>query len=388
MSSPSLLISRDDLRDQEYFNYSAIDQYWQDKGMTEDSLRILYKIGITTAVVIFIGLLCLYYATYLTRKKMSLAKHLGVEQRTGWETFCQNFELGQSPTINFVSSCLITNDRVFIVMRLILAVWSLTVTLFTFAGARSIILGLYYPLAMIITVHINRKRHLIVEGFGSKMSFLNKLCEWLFFLQIPWQLFMSVVWWTQWFGTCRYRDMVKPFNRPRAVLFQEEFCPFLFFLTEMIWFDTNFDLSSCLHALCFISGVILQFMWNAFKKNGGTANPQLTSHAKENPAAAIWQLFMNLFLYPGFCIPVAVFSRTKIWIFTKIPVMRERLQIRTECIEIFRKRRALNKFLPKETVEERKSVGRSSYSSIGRKSMNRDQKMETAMRNTYSRSRR
>ncbi|CBY19905.1 unnamed protein product [Oikopleura dioica] len=91
MSTPSLLINKDDLREQEYFNYSAIDQYWHDKGMTEESLRIQYKIALTIAVLVFIGLLCLYYATYSTRKKMSLAKHLGVEQKTCWETFCQNF---------------------------------------------------------------------------------------------------------------------------------------------------------------------------------------------------------------------------------------------------------------------------------------------------------
>ncbi|CBY19904.1 unnamed protein product [Oikopleura dioica] len=137
----------------------------------------------------------------------------------------------------------------------------------------------------------------------------------------------------------------------------------------MIWFDqdTNFDLSSCLHSLCLISGLTLQFIWNAFKKDGGSANPQLLSDVKENPAASIMKLFMIFFLYPGFGIPVAIFNK---------------------CIEIFRKRKALNKFLPKETVVERKSGVRSSYSSIGRKSMNRDQKMETAMRNTYSRSRR
>jgi len=48
MSTPSLLINKDDLREQEYFNYSAIDQYWHDKGMTEESLRIQYKIALTS----------------------------------------------------------------------------------------------------------------------------------------------------------------------------------------------------------------------------------------------------------------------------------------------------------------------------------------------------
>ena len=43
MSAPSI-INRDDLREQEYFNYSAIDEYWQERGYTEDYLRIQYKL--------------------------------------------------------------------------------------------------------------------------------------------------------------------------------------------------------------------------------------------------------------------------------------------------------------------------------------------------------
>ena len=43
MSAP-LTISKDDLRDQENFNYSAIDLYWQEQGYTEDGLRSQYNI--------------------------------------------------------------------------------------------------------------------------------------------------------------------------------------------------------------------------------------------------------------------------------------------------------------------------------------------------------
>ena len=43
MSAP-LVINKDDLRAQEFFNFSAIDQYWQDRGYTEDYLRIQYKL--------------------------------------------------------------------------------------------------------------------------------------------------------------------------------------------------------------------------------------------------------------------------------------------------------------------------------------------------------
>jgi hypothetical protein len=34
---------------------------------------------------------------------------------------------------------------------------------------------------------MNLKRHLIVEGFGLKMQFLNKLLQWLFSLQVSLQ---------------------------------------------------------------------------------------------------------------------------------------------------------------------------------------------------------
>ena len=43
MSAP-LTISRDELREQENYNYSAIDQYWQDQGYTEDHIKSQYKL--------------------------------------------------------------------------------------------------------------------------------------------------------------------------------------------------------------------------------------------------------------------------------------------------------------------------------------------------------
>jgi len=104
------------------------------------------------------------------------------------------------------------------------------------------------------------KRTIIVEGFGSKMQFFNKLLQWLFSLQVgflqknyfdvfllldltllfktPFRVYMAIMWWTQFFGHNRYRDMMKPNDIPRSALFQAEFCPMLFLLTEMLWFDT------------------------------------------------------------------------------------------------------------------------------------------------------
>jgi hypothetical protein len=105
---------------------------------------------------------------------------------------------------------------------------------------------------------------------------------------------------------------------------------------------------------------------------------------KENPAGSAWQFWWILFLYPLSGLPIVLFTKAKMWIFTKIPVIRERLEIRTQCIAIFRKRGILNKFLPKNKVEGRKSAGKASYLMIGRTSFNRE---ETMMRNTFSRTR-
>jgi len=103
----------------------------------------------------------LYFSTWLWRKKIGLAKLLGEEKMNGWEKFCTEFKLGQTPAINFVSSCLVTNDRVFITLRIILALWSLLITIFTWAGSRSVFFGTYYPLATIITIYVNRHRQMV-----------------------------------------------------------------------------------------------------------------------------------------------------------------------------------------------------------------------------------
>lgn len=172
MSAP-LTISKDDLREEVNFNYSAIDQYWQDQGYTEDILRSQYTILVfgnsfqsfyvsKWLEVAFLNLFCglaLYLASWLSRKKINALKLLGDKSMNRWETFCQGFKLGQAPAINFVSSCLITNDRVFITLRVILAVWSLVITIYTWAGNRSIFFGSYYPLATIITIYVSRQRN-------------------------------------------------------------------------------------------------------------------------------------------------------------------------------------------------------------------------------------
>jgi len=135
----------------------------------------------------FIG----YYVMARSRKSLSLKKQLGEEPLTYWEIFCEGTKLGTEPAINFVGSCLVTNDRVFIIIRIVMALWSLTLTILGWAGARSIIFGSYFPLATIITIYVSRHRHLIVEGFGSKMQFVNKILSYFFCIQV--QLFQSYV---------------------------------------------------------------------------------------------------------------------------------------------------------------------------------------------------
>ncbi|CBY17798.1 unnamed protein product [Oikopleura dioica] len=293
MSVP-FTISKDDLRDQENFNYSAIDQYWQDKGYTEEFLRSQYSLALFFASLNFCVAIGLYFSTWLSRKKISLAKLLGEEKMNGWEKFCTEFKLGQTPAINFVSSCLVTNDRVFITLRVVLAIWSMVITLFTWAGTRSIFFGSYYPVATLITIHVSRHRHLIVEGFGSKMQFLNKLLQWLFCLQTPFRIFMALSWWTGFFGLARYRDMMKTVDLPRSILFQSEFCPLIYDRALILWLSSHFK-----------------------------------PHVKEAPAASVPQMWMIIYGYPLCGLLMVIIYRTKMWIFSKTPVIKERLEIRT-----------------------------------------------------------
>ncbi|CBY10813.1 unnamed protein product [Oikopleura dioica] len=96
------------------------------------------------------------------------------------------------------------------------------------------------------------------------------------------------------------------------------------------------------------------------------------------PAASVPQFWLSLYAYPLCGIPLVIFYRTKMWIFSKTPVIKERLEIRTKCVAIFKKRQILNRFLSKDKLEGRKSSLRGTYSTIGRSSMNR----QTTMRKT------
>ena len=113
-------------------------------------------------VVAVLGILG-YVAMWWTRRKLSIKKQLGDEPLSIWEKFCEGTRLGTEPAINFVSSVLVTNDRVFILLRVVLAIWSLVITVYTWAGQRSIFFGSYYPLATIITIYVSMRRHWVTK---------------------------------------------------------------------------------------------------------------------------------------------------------------------------------------------------------------------------------
>jgi len=365
----------DELRNSTWMNYSNIDPYWIEKGFNEDNLVYLYprlNNSITViAVVMFVG----YVLMHRTRKKISLKKQLGEEPLTYWETFSEGTKLGTEPAINFISSCLVTNDRIFIIIRLVMAFWSLTLTILGFAGIRSIVFGSYFPLATIITIYVSRHRHLIVEGFGNKMQILNKFLSFFFCLQAPLRLMMGIAWWTGWLWTSRYKDMRKSSPSSRGVLWQTEFLPCVFLLIEILWFDTRMSCISAYHVTFTLSAVIVNIVGNCLKENGGTDNPQITIWVKENPGAGFIQVIIHLVLLPGCVLLIAGFCNLKIWAFKRTPVIKERLEIRQNCIAIFRKRHALNKFLPEETLKNRKTNARESYATIGRQTTLRKTRM-------------
>ena len=83
---------------------------------------------------------------YIVRKKMDPLKLLGVKPMTTLEKYAQACKFGQEPAMNFVSSTLVTNDRVYVIMRLTIAIWSLSLTAVMNEGLRTVVFGSYFPL--------------------------------------------------------------------------------------------------------------------------------------------------------------------------------------------------------------------------------------------------
>merc|ERR1712032_1605032 len=357
----------DELHESTLMNYSNIDPFWIDKGYNADNLPGMHKRLHQAMIIITVAFIIGYVAMWRTRKNLSLKKQLGEEDLSIWEKFCEGTKLGTEPAINFVSSCLITNDRVFIIIRIIMALYSLTLTILGFAGMRSIVFGSYFPLATIITIYVSKNRHVIVEGFGRKMQFVNKLLSFFFALQVPLRIVLGVAWWTGWLGTSRYKDMRKSLPSSRAVLWQQEFLPCVFLLIEILWFDTRISCIAGYHPTCVIHVLLIKIIGDCLKENGGTESPQVAIWLKENPGAGFLQLVLHIILLPACVFLVAGFCNLKIWAFKKTPVIKDRLEARQNCIEIFRKRHALNKFLPQEKLQLRKTEAKARHSSLGRR---------------------
>ena len=95
-----------------------------------------------------------YVGTWWIRKNLSFLQRIGEAPISRLEKYAQACALGREPAMNFISSTLITQDRVFIVMRIVLALWSMTLTFVAWEGIRSPFYGLYYPIGKLIHVEL------------------------------------------------------------------------------------------------------------------------------------------------------------------------------------------------------------------------------------------
>ncbi|CAG5102291.1 Oidioi.mRNA.OKI2018_I69.chr1.g232.t1.cds [Oikopleura dioica] len=350
-----------------------IPQFWIDNGLNEETLP-RYYLYLSIVVYIFLILSTANYIfTWWTRKNLAPLKRLGEEPLTKIEQYSQNCRLGQEPAMNFISSALITNDRAYIVIRCILAFSSLFLTVSANEGVRSIFLGAYYPLALIMTIYVNFNRELIIEGFGNKAQFLNKLLSWLLTIQVQLRLFICISWWTQWLGICRYRDMARAAELSRALLFTKEFSPPLFLLVEILWFDSMFKFAGVWHII-FAGNLVGAGMLN----DGVPEPPQAMLYMPERPAPSVIQATIFVFGMIFIQFFLSTICLLKIWIFKKLPVIGDRMRNRQNCIAIFTKRQALNKFMGAAAMEKRKTTTNGAYKNFGRRSTLRRSTVEQA----------
>ncbi|CBY11902.1 unnamed protein product [Oikopleura dioica] len=343
---------------------SDIPQYWLDKGYTIEYLTNSYW-WYNVATFLLIGMAVLnYIGTWWIRKNLSFLQKIDEAPMSRLEKYAQACELGREPAMNFISSTLITQDRAFIVMRVVLALWSMTLTAVAWEGVRSLFYGFYYPIASILTVYVSRNRDLIVEGFGKKVQTINKLLSFLFNCQAPLRLFIALTWWTQWFGVSRYRDMSRAHDLSKFVLFNKEFAPPLFLLVELLWFDTTVTFCGAWAPIFAGMTSVLGML-----KDVVIEPPQALAKPITNPAGSLPMFWIWIFGMPLTQWALALFCLLKVFIFKKIDVIGDRLTYRQECIVNFRKRQAFNKEFGNQITEERKTTMKNSYKNLGRHSM-------------------
>ncbi|CAG5081503.1 Oidioi.mRNA.OKI2018_I69.PAR.g9893.t1.cds [Oikopleura dioica] len=122
--------------------------------------------------------------------------HLIEEEHDGWAVGIVDDRLGRFPTSviekklvaselylyglltfhKLVSSTLITNDRVYIIMRVAIAIWSLTLTTAGWEGNRSAFFGAYFPMAPATNFN-EEKEYLLNKAVANMQSSLDQLSE-------------------------------------------------------------------------------------------------------------------------------------------------------------------------------------------------------------------
>ncbi|CAG5079380.1 Oidioi.mRNA.OKI2018_I69.PAR.g9240.t1.cds [Oikopleura dioica] len=353
--------SQADIDKYPFLENHTIEDYWLDRGFTYENLAPIYAATTNFCFLTMIGVILLYILTWWTRRRMSLLKRLGDEPMNCWEKFSQDCKLGQEPSMNFISSTLINNDRAFVLIRVVIAIWSLTLTLNGWEGQRSLYFGSYFPMAACLTLYINFQRARIVEGFGKFTHFLNKVLSFLFNCQGALRLVVSISWWTQWLGICRYRDMTRPLHISAFWLTSKEYSPTVFMLVELLWFDTKVPIHGIFHPLIAGAWGTVQILIQRTDPP-----PQGLGSLERSPESLIvvaWGFQLGIAVIH---VLLATFCVTKIWVFKKIPVIGERYRNREACIKIFHKRHELNKHLPPSMMQKRKTSVAKNYSNFGR----------------------
>ncbi|CAG5077797.1 Oidioi.mRNA.OKI2018_I69.PAR.g8814.t1.cds [Oikopleura dioica] len=347
----------------EEFRNVTIPQFWIDNGFTAETLPIWYNTLAVIMIAFFFISIINWTVAYIVRKKMDPLKHFGAKPMTSLERYAQACKFGQEPAMNFVSSTLVTNDRVYVIIRLTIAIWSLSLTAMINEGLRTWIFGSYFPLALVLSIYVNFNRHLIIQGFGSKAQTCNKILSFIFNLQAPLRLILSLTMWTKWFGTSRVRDISRRMDASRFILFNKEFAPSLFLLVELLWFDTKVSYFGVWAPvfICCITGISLLRAMNP-------EPPQASLAMFNRPYSTTLHAFIFFFGIIVIQWGLASICLFKIWIFKKIPVIGERLTTRQKCAAVFKKRQAFNYYFKgTEVAKKRKSTAASEFGNIGKR---------------------
>ncbi|CAG5080690.1 Oidioi.mRNA.OKI2018_I69.PAR.g9684.t1.cds [Oikopleura dioica] len=315
-----------------------IPQHWVDQGLTMDDLKAGYKVVHAYLLVGMIICIINYVICWKVRKNIHPMKLIGEIPMTKFEKYAFACQLGREPAINFVNSTLVTNDRAYVVLRLILG---LTSTLGqTFVGASTPLRGLNYPIALILTVYTNFNRKLIILGFGSKMQTLNKVHSYFFNCQLILAVFITISNWTQWFGLFPFRDMSRKPDLSHNLMAIKEFSPLILLLVDLLWLETRVHFAGVWHAMTTMTSMTLLLI------AGQKQQPQAVLAPVDQPARTLPQTHIAMIAIPTIQLAISLLCDLKIWVLRQLPVIGERVRLRESLIENFRKRQAFTKHFP------------------------------------------